>query len=201
MSSQTNHNHHHPDNQHHWKHHPNLLVILLTYMTTATTTHHHQPHLPPCNKMYTNLFVEQHEGLLQGKVVPQTVNRLTKFMKILDSGEDNPICKKTTFTMSRESGTEKKMKTKGDNRKQDNCEDVKLSLEDIFRRRPGLLPASVDNCVSSRITENTTAVQSSCASSQIENPSKLIDRQYSLVPPIVKAAIRLPVIYKQLYRS
>ena len=98
----------------------------------------------------------------------------------LDSGEDNPIGKKTTFTMIRESGTEKKkMKTKGDSRKQDNSEDVKFSVEDNIRRRPGLLPASVDNCVCSG-TENTTAVQSSCASSQIEKPSKVIDIQDSL---------------------
>ena len=81
--------------------------------------------------------------------------------------------------MIRESGTEKKMKTKGDNKKQDNSEDVKFSVGDIIRRRPGLFPASLDNCVSSG-TENTTAVQSSCATPQIENPSKLIDRQDSL---------------------
>ena len=83
--------------------------------------------------------------------------------------------------MIRESGTEKKkMKTKGDSRKQDNSEDVKFSVEDNIRRRPGSLPASVDNCVSSG-TDNTTAVHSSCATPQIEkNPSKLLNRQDSL---------------------
>ena len=174
MSTQTNHNHnhHHPDHQHQHQHQPNLLVILLTYRTTATTTH---PLQQDVTKPTCRTAQEQHEGLLQGKVVPQPVNRLTKLRKIfeLDSGEDNPIGKKTTFTMIRESGTEKKkMKTKGDSRKQDNSEDVKFSVEDNIRRRPGSLPASVDNCVSSG-TDNTTAVHSSCATPQIEKSKQV----------------------------
>ena len=142
---------------------------------------YHHPPPPPTplqqdvTKPTCRTAQEQHEGLLQGKVVPQPVNRLTKLRKIfeLDSGEDNPIGKKTTFTMIRESGTEKKkMKTKGDSRKQDNSEDVKFSVEDNIRRRPGSLPASVDNCVSSG-TDNTTAVHSSCATPQIEKSKQI----------------------------
>ena len=58
----------------------------------------------------------------------------------LDSGEDNPIGKKTTFTTIREDGTEKKILINGDTKKPDNSENVKFCVEDVLRRRPGLLP-------------------------------------------------------------
>ena len=65
----------------------------------------------------------------------------------MDSREGNPIGRKTTLTKIQDDATKKKFNIQGDATKPDINESVVFCKEDVLRRRPGLHPVSVENCV------------------------------------------------------
>ena len=137
-----------------------------------------EPHIPPCTTP------QEQDNLLQGKVAPQTENKLMKLRKIfeLKNNEDNPVDKKkTTLTRKAEDARKSNQQAQGDHLELNNSDKVvKFRQEYILRRGPGISPVSVDDCDHGGTDITTTVVQSLCSTSTVAKPSNVLHRQDSL---------------------